>query len=47
MTSTHAHDTRHYVRIWALLCALLVVSVVGPLFEIRLLTLVTAFGIAS
>jgi caa(3)-type oxidase subunit IV len=45
-----AHAAHHgdgfYVRIWALLCALLVVSIVGPMFEIRFVTLVTAFGIA-
>jgi caa(3)-type oxidase subunit IV len=29
-----------------ILCALLVVSVVGPMFEIRVVTLITAFGIA-
>ena len=42
----HAHTERHYIRIWAILCALLVVSVVGPMAGIRVLTLITAFGIA-
>jgi caa(3)-type oxidase subunit IV len=52
----HAEHTHHgnYVRIWAILLALLVVSVAGPLvaqfIEHRhtalLLTLATAFGIA-
>jgi caa(3)-type oxidase subunit IV len=47
----HAHAAaRHhetsYVAIWAALCALLVVSVIGPMAGIRLLTLMTAFGIA-
>ena len=42
----HVHPPSYYVKIWAVLCALLVVSVVGPMFEIRLLTLLTAFGIA-
>lgn len=37
---------RNYVKIWAILLALLVVSVVGPMFGIRVLTLITAFGIA-
>jgi caa(3)-type oxidase subunit IV len=37
---------RNYVKIWAILSGLLVVSVVGPMFGIRVLTLVTAFGIA-
>jgi caa(3)-type oxidase subunit IV len=39
------HHT-NYVKIWAILLALLVVSVLGPMLEIRALTLVTAFGIA-
>ena len=52
----HAEHTHHgnYVRVWAILLALLVVSVAGPLvaqfIEHRhtalLLTLATAFGIA-
>lgn len=37
---------RNYVTIWAMLCALLVVSILGPLVGIRMLTLVTAFGVA-
>lgn len=40
-----AHHT-NYVKIWAILLALLVVSVVGPMAGIRVLTLITAFGIA-
>ena len=41
-------DTHHgnYVRIWAILCVLLVISIVGPFFGIRIITLITAFGIA-
>ncbi|MGH0032730.1 MAG: cytochrome C oxidase subunit IV family protein [Myxococcota bacterium] len=39
------HHT-NYVKIWAILLGLLVVSVIGPEFGIRWLTLVTAFGIA-
>jgi caa(3)-type oxidase subunit IV len=46
----HAHAPHHaetsYVAIWAALCVLLVVSVIGPMVGIRLLTLITAFGIA-
>ena len=53
----HAHDHGHdhgghathhgdYIKIWAILVALLVVSVVGPMFGIRVVTLLTAFGIA-
>ena len=41
-----SHGPRHYVRIWAILCVLLVVSIVGPTLEIRVVTLITAFGIA-
>lgn len=42
----HHGPHRNYVKIWAILVCLLVVSVVGPMFGIRVLTLVTAFGIA-
>jgi caa(3)-type oxidase subunit IV len=42
----HAHEPRDYIRIWALLCVLLVVSVIGPTLEIRVVTLITAFGVA-
>ncbi len=35
-----------YVRIWAWLVGLLVLSVLGPMLEITLVTLITAFGIA-
>ena len=43
-----AHDTHHYdyVKIWALLCGLLVISIIGPMFGVLILTLITAFGIA-
>ena len=40
------HGDGFYVKIWAVLCALLVVSIIGPMFEIRVITLLTAFGIA-
>ena len=43
--ASHHHET-NYVAIWGVLCVLLVVSVVGPMVGIRLLTLITAFGIA-
>ena len=45
MSEDHAHHT-NYVKIWAILLALLVVSVLGPMLEIRVVTLITAFGIA-
>ena len=40
------HPVSYYVKIWAILMVLLVVSVVGPMAEIRTVTLITAFGIA-
>ena len=44
----HATEHTHvnYVRIWAILVVLLGVSVVGPMFGIKIVTLITAFGIA-
>jgi caa(3)-type oxidase subunit IV len=44
--SEAAHHHPNYVKIWAILVVLLVVTVVGPMFEIRALTLLTAFGVA-
>ena len=40
------HEHPNYVKVWAILVCLLVVSVIGPMFEIQVVTLVTAFGIA-
>jgi caa(3)-type oxidase subunit IV len=40
------HHHTNYVKIWAILCGLLVVSVLGPMLEIQVVTLITAFGIA-
>jgi len=37
---------RNYVKIWAVLMVLLVVSIVGPFAGIRVITLATAFGVA-
>ena len=45
MSEANAHHP-NYVKIWAILVVLLVVSVVGPMFGIRVVTLLTAFGIA-
>ena len=43
----HAHHgDSHYWKVWGILCALLMVSIVGPLLEIRVITLITAFGVA-
>ena len=49
--SAHDHAGAHpahrnYVKIWGILLVLLVISVVGPFAGIRLVTLITAFGIA-
>jgi caa(3)-type oxidase subunit IV len=47
--SAHAAEPAHhrnYVKIWAILVVLLVVSVVGPMLGIRVVTLITAFGVA-
>lgn len=41
----HSHAAS-YIKIWALLLVLLIVSVIGPEFGIRIVTLITAFGIA-
>ena len=41
-----AHPHPNYVKVWAILCLLLVVSVTGPMLHLRVVTLVTAFGIA-
>ncbi|MCX5740705.1 MAG: cytochrome C oxidase subunit IV family protein [Proteobacteria bacterium] len=41
----HTHHG-NYVRIWAILVVLLMVSVAGPFFGHPVVTLVTAFGIA-
>ena len=40
------HEHPNYVKIWAILVVLLVISVLGPTLEIRVVTLITAFGIA-
>jgi caa(3)-type oxidase subunit IV len=44
--AAHAEHHINYVRIWQILLALLVVSVLGPMLEIQIVTLITAFGIA-
>ena len=45
MTEAHTHHG-NYVKIWAILVALLALSVLGPMFGIKIVTLLTAFGIA-
>ena len=50
MAEEHAHaeehSEKHYIRIYWILVALLIVSILGPELEIQTLTLVTAFGVA-
>lgn len=42
------HDSHHinYFRIWQILVVLLIISVIGPQFGIKVLTMITAFGVA-
>ena len=40
------HSPSYYVEIWAILLVLFIISVCGPMLEIRWLTILTAFGIA-
>ena len=42
-----AHEHPNYVRVYALLLALLCVSVIGPMFGVRVVTIITAFGVAA
>jgi caa(3)-type oxidase subunit IV len=42
----HLGHHPNYVKIWAVLCVLLAISVLGPTLGIKIVTLVTAFGIA-
>ena len=36
----------YYIKIWGILLVLLVISICGPMLEIKVVTLITAFGIA-
>lgn len=52
-TAGHAHDEahavhepKHYIKIWGVLCVLLCVSIIGPTLGIKIVTLITAFGVA-
>src|SRR5689334_6426896 len=44
----HAEAGHHtnYVKVWAILVGLLVISVAGPMLGIRVVTLIAAFGVA-
>jgi caa(3)-type oxidase subunit IV len=44
--SEHTEHEVNYVKIWLILLALLVVSILGPFLGIKAVTLITAFGIA-
>ncbi len=46
MSEEAHHGTGHYIKIYFILLALLIVSLVGPEIGIQWVTLVTAFGIA-
>jgi caa(3)-type oxidase subunit IV len=48
--NAHGHEKGHhrnYVKIWGILMVLLVISVVGPMTGIRVVMLLTAFGVAA
>lgn len=42
----HIHPPSYYVKTWAVLLVLLIISIIGPELGIRAVTLITAFGIA-
>ena len=46
MSEHDEHVPRNYAKIWGILVVLLVISVAGPFLDIRIVTLITAFGIA-
>ena len=46
MSASTEHGHTNYVKIWAILLVLLIISVLGPMLEVKALTLITAFGIA-
>lgn len=41
-----AHGDSHYIKVYFTLLVLLTISILGPLLEIKPVTLITAFGIA-
>lgn len=44
--TAHGSATSYYVKTWALLLVLLIISICGPMIGIKAITLITAFGIA-
>ena len=46
--SEQEHEHEHnYGKVYLILLVLLVVSILGPMLEIQVITLITAFGIAG
>ncbi len=45
-TQAHEHAHPNYIKIWAILTFLLVLSILGPMLGIKYVTLIAAFGIA-
>ena len=41
-----AHGDAHYIKVYLTLLVLLTISILGPMLEIKTVTLITAFGIA-
>jgi caa(3)-type oxidase subunit IV len=41
-----AHEHPNYFKVWGILLALLCVSIAGPFVGIKVVTLITAFGVA-
>ncbi len=44
--SEEAHEHPNYVRVWIYLVVLLAISIMGPFIGIKIVTIITAFGIA-
>jgi caa(3)-type oxidase subunit IV len=44
--AAEVHEHPNYVKVWATLLLLLVISIAGPFLGIKVVTLITAFGIA-
>jgi caa(3)-type oxidase subunit IV len=42
----HIHPPSYYIKIWGILLVLLAISIAGPMLEVQIITLMTAFGIA-
>ena len=44
--AAEAHEHPNYVKIWGILLVMLCISIAGPFLGIKVVTLITAFGIA-